>query len=96
MSAKTAQQILDAHIDAITAQRDSAIARVAALTADRDRLREALGEFQQAIARYLADPLRKKTCAHAEVFIELLGERATTALASPTASEAGNEDRSHG
>jgi chromosome segregation ATPase len=57
--------------------------RMAART-ENQRLREALKDLQNGIATYLADPLRKKTYVHAEVFIELCGERIAAALSNPS------------
>jgi predicted RNase H-like nuclease (RuvC/YqgF family) len=56
---------------------------------ENQRLREALKDLQDGIATYLADPLRKKTYVHAEVFIELCGERIAAALSNPSNPEKG-------
>jgi len=46
----------------------------------RDALVAALTNLESGIGQYLADPLRKKTFAHAELFIELLGEQVVAAI----------------
>jgi hypothetical protein len=64
---------------------DTLLASHAELERRVGEMEEALINIQQGIALYLSDPLR--TRAHAEVFIELCGDRIAAALS------AGNEER---
>ncbi len=82
-SEREVAELRDAHhqqIEAMRGTRDGVRRELQSVTAERDQLRAAITNAQHGVARYLADPLRTKTWAHAEVFIELLGERLTAAL----------------